>query len=93
MGSDSIIAVKDLVKRFKEVVAIDGISFEIDRGEMFAFLGPNGAGKSTTIKMLITLLAPTSGEASIDGLNIVADASDVRRIIGYVPSSSPSTGP
>jgi len=85
MGSDSIIAVKDLVKRFKEVVAVDGISFEIDRGEMFAFLGPNGAGKSTTIKMLITLLAPTSGEASIDGLNIVADASDVRRIIGYVP--------
>jgi len=80
-----IITVRDLVKRFKDVTAVDGITFEIDRGEMFAFLGPNGAGKSTTIKMLITLLAPTSGEASIDGLNVVADASDVRRIIGYVP--------
>ncbi len=80
-----IITVRDLVKRFKDVTAVDGITFEIDRGEMFAFLGPNGAGKSTTIKMLITLLAPTSGEASIDGLNVVANASDVRRIIGYVP--------
>lgn len=82
---ETIIQVEHLTKRFGEVTAVDAISFAVAHGEMFAFLGPNGAGKSTTIKMLITLLAPTSGRAEIDGLDVIARAGDVRRRIGYVP--------
>ena len=55
------------------------------KGKIFAFLGPNGAGKTTTIKMLITLLAPTQGKAFIDGHDVIREAAEVRRIIGYVP--------
>ncbi len=83
--SSDIITVDHLTKRFKDLVAVNSISFSVKKGEIFAFLGPNGAGKTTTIKMLITLLAPTRGEASIDGHNIVRDPAEVRRIIGYVP--------
>ena len=57
-----MITVRNLTKKFKDLVAVDNISFEVARGEVFAFLGPNGAGKTTTIKMLTTLLMPTSGE-------------------------------
>ena len=56
-----MIRVQNLVKRFGEVAAVDDVSFDVHRGEVFAFLGPNGAGKTTTIKMLTTLLRPTSG--------------------------------
>lgn len=80
-----VIEVKHLAKHFGDVFAVDDISFEVAHGEMFAFLGPNGAGKSTTIKMLITLLEPTSGSAAIGGLDVGADAAEVRRLIGYVP--------
>lgn len=80
-----IIEVAHLVKRFKDFAAVDDISFTVGGGEIFAFLGPNGAGKSTTIKMLITLLAPTSGTATIDGHDIVRQAAEVRNTIGYVP--------
>jgi ABC-2 type transport system ATP-binding protein len=82
---NSIIKVTHLVKRFKDFPAIDNISFTVEAGEIFAFLGPNGAGKSTTIKMLITLLAPTSGTATIHGHDIVHHAPEVRKVIGYVP--------
>jgi ABC-2 type transport system ATP-binding protein len=81
----SIIEVAHLVKKFKDFAAVDDISFTVEAGEIFAFLGPNGAGKSTTIKMLITLLAPTSGTAAIDRHDIKHQASEVRRTIGYVP--------
>jgi ABC-2 type transport system ATP-binding protein len=80
----SIIEVAHLVKRFKNFTAVDDISFTVEVREIFAFLGPNGAGKSTTIKMLITLIAPTSGTAMIDGHDIVRHASEVRTTIGYV---------
>lgn len=60
--SDSIIKVKKLIKKFNKLTAVDSISFEVEKGEVFAFLGPNGAGKTTTIKMLTTLLHPTSGK-------------------------------
>ena len=68
----------------KEVEAVRGVSFTIERGETFGLLGPNGAGKTTTIKMLITLLLPTSGSASVLGLDVVSDVREVRRRIGYV---------
>ncbi len=81
----SIIEVAHLVKKFKDFAAVDNISFSVEAGEIFAFLGPNGAGKSTTIKMLITLLTPTSGTAIIDRHDIAHHASEVRKTIGYVP--------
>jgi ABC-2 type transport system ATP-binding protein len=71
-------------RRAKEIEAVRGVSFEIAKGELFGLLGPNGAGKTTTIKMLITLLIPTSGTARVLGLDVVKDAREVRKRIGYV---------
>jgi ABC-2 type transport system ATP-binding protein len=88
----SIIDVRNLVKRFGEHVAINSISFEVTRGEVFGLLGPNGAGKSTTIKMLTTLLPPTSGNALIAGFDIVHHMADVQRNIGYVPQALSADG-
>ena len=64
-----MIHVENLVKKFGEVTAVDGVSFDVHAGEIFAFLGPNGAGKTTTIQMLTTLLVPTSGTIAIDALD------------------------
>ena len=83
--NDNIIEVRDLHKNYGTVQAVSGISFNIGRGESFAFLGPNGAGKSTTIKMLVTLLQPSSGDALINDLSLVKNSADIRRLIGYVP--------
>lgn len=80
----NIIEVKDLLKKFGEVTAVDNISFEVKKGEIFAFLGPNGAGKSTTIKMLTTLLEPTSGEINLDGNNPRKNKEAVRKSFGIV---------
>ena len=85
MKSDNLISVRNLKKCFGDITAVNEISFDVNHSDVFAFLGPNGAGKSTTIKMLITLLAPTSGSATIDGLDIIKHAAEVRRKIGYVP--------
>src|ERR671937_1170523 len=71
-------------RRGLDVEAVRGISFAIEEGELFGLLGPNGAGKTTTIKMLITLLIPTSGRASVLGYDVVKDAREVRKRIGYV---------
>ncbi len=83
--SEPIIIVEDLTKHFGDLVAVNHISFSVNKGEIFALLGPNGAGKTTTIKMLITLLKPTSGEGTIAGHNFVTHPAGVRRSIGYVP--------
>jgi ABC-2 type transport system ATP-binding protein len=71
-------------RRSKEIEAVRGISFAVEPGELFGLLGPNGAGKTTTIKMLITLLIPTSGSARVLGLDVVHQAREVRKRIGYV---------
>src|SRR5712691_3016000 len=71
-------------RRAKEIEAVRGVTFEVAEGELFGLLGPNGAGKTTTIKMLITLLIPTSGSARVLGLDDVKDAREVRKRIGYV---------
>jgi ABC-2 type transport system ATP-binding protein len=71
-------------RKAKEIEAVRGIDFQVREGELFGLLGPNGAGKTTTIKMLITLLIPTSGSASVLGYDVVRDAREVRKRIGYV---------
>src|SRR5918994_2308832 len=73
-----------LRRKWMDVEAVRGVSFGIEQGELFGLLGPNGAGKTTTIKMLITLLIPTRGEARVLGLDVVKDAREVRKRIGYV---------
>jgi daunorubicin resistance ABC transporter ATP-binding subunit len=80
----SLIEVTDLVKVFdKDIRAVDGISFQVDEGEVFGFLGPNGAGKTTTIRILVTLSEATSGTAIVDGFNVGTDPNAVRERIGY----------
>jgi ABC-2 type transport system ATP-binding protein len=79
-----MIRVRDLVKTFGDVTAVNGISFDVHPGEIFAFLGPNGAGKTTTIQMLTTLLKPTSGSMTLDGLDPATRQHDVRRSFGIV---------
>jgi ABC-2 type transport system ATP-binding protein len=76
------IVAEQLVRRFGEVVAVDGIDLKVQPGEIFGFLGPNGAGKSTTVRMLTTLLRPTSGRAWVAGHDVARDADAVRRSIG-----------
>ena len=79
-----MIRVENLTKRFGELTAVDNISFDVHRGEIFAFLGPNGAGKTTTIKMLTTLLQPTGGSLELDGLDPTKHRDDVRKRFGVV---------
>ncbi len=79
-----MIHVENLVKAFGEVKAVDGVSFDVEAGEIFAFLGPNGAGKTTTIQMLTTLLTPTSGLMRLDGLDPAVAPLEVRRRFGIV---------
>jgi len=79
-----IIKTENLTKKFNGFTAVDNISFTVNKGEVFGFLGPNGAGKTTTIKMLITLLNPTNGNAEIAGYNIYKQKNQVRKNIGVV---------
>jgi ABC-2 type transport system ATP-binding protein len=79
-----MIRAQGLVKKFGDFTAVDNIAFDVARGEIFAFLGPNGAGKTTTIKMLTTLLRPTSGSVSLDGLDPVTDQTAARKQFGIV---------
>src|SRR5919198_4042867 len=84
------IDVQGIVKRFGDFTAVNGISFTVGEGEIFGLLGPNGAGKSTLIRMLTTLLPPTSGTAVVNGFDIVRQADDVRKSIGVIPQAMTS---
>jgi len=79
-----ILSVKNLTKQFKNFKAVDGVSFEVGEGEIFGLLGPNGAGKTTIIRVIATVLAPTSGTAEILGYDIVKNSEDVRKNIGVL---------
>lgn len=81
---NTMIEVHNLIKKFNDFIAVDNISFSVSRGEIFAFLGPNGAGKSTTIKMLTTLLHPTTGAVTLDGHDPERHPDLVRRTFGIV---------
>lgn len=85
---DNVIVVDKLTKRYGSFIAVDGISFEVRRGEIFGILGPNGAGKTTTLEMIEGLRLPTQGTALIDGLDVVRRPHDVKAIIGVQPQSS-----
>ena len=87
-----MIEIKNLTKRFAHHTAVDGLSFQVQQGEVLGFLGPNGAGKSTTMKMLTGFLAPTSGTASILGFDIQSDTLQAQQQIGYLPEGAPCYG-
>lgn len=80
-----MLEVKNLVKTFGPVRAVDGITFTVEKGEVFGMLGTNGAGKTTTMKILSCILRPTSGQALVDGIDVMADPLEVRRRTGYLP--------
>ncbi len=88
----AILSIEDLTKRFNSLVAVDGMTLSVEEGEVFGLLGRNGAGKTTVIKMLTTLLPPTSGSAKVAGYDIVRQSAEVRRMIGYVPQELSADG-
>jgi len=90
--SNTTVYVDNLTRKFGDFTAVDSVSFSVKPGEIFALIGPNGAGKSTIIKMLTTLLPPTSGTAMVAGYDVIRQATDVRRSIGYIPQLLSSDG-
>ncbi len=81
------VELQDVVKRYNEIVAVDGVDLLIKKGEIFGLLGPNGSGKSTTLKMLIGLVQPDSGSVNVLGVNVQNDPVAVKQLVGYVPES------
>ena len=92
MAQQKAIQVIDIVKRFGNFTAVDGVSFDVAEGEIFGLLGPNGAGKSTLIRMMTTLLEITSGAAIIDGYDVRKEADKARRCMGVIPQAMTSDG-
>jgi ABC-2 type transport system ATP-binding protein len=82
--SDVVVSIRNLVKRFGKFYAVNGISLDVNRGEVFGFLGPNGAGKSTTIRMLCGILPPTSGEGKVAGYDVFREPEKIKNHIGYM---------
>jgi ABC-2 type transport system ATP-binding protein len=87
-----VIAVRELTKAYGQTLAVDHISFDVAKGQIVGFLGPNGAGKSTTLKMLTCYLPPTSGGATVNGLDIFHESDKVRQSLGYLPENVPMYG-
>ncbi|HZL14352.1 MAG TPA: ATP-binding cassette domain-containing protein, partial [Verrucomicrobiae bacterium] len=84
------VEVENLTKRFGDFVAVDALNFSVEHGEIFGLLGPNGAGKSTLIRMLTTLVPPTSGTARVNGFDVAREANGVRQSIGVIPQAMTS---
>src|SRR5262245_63794478 len=84
-----MIKVEGLTKRYARTVAVDNISFEVEKGGIVGFLGPNGAGKTTTMRILTCFLPPTSGSANVAGFDVLTHPIEVKRRIGYLPESPP----
>ncbi len=84
---EKAIDVRQIVKRFGDFTAVDAISFAVEKGEIFGLLGPNGAGKSTLIRMLTTLISPTSGTALVGGVDVKSNPDGVRKLIGVIPQA------
>lgn len=84
-GKGEAVTVQHITKQYKDVVAVDDVSFSVGKGELFGLIGPDGAGKTTLMRMLMTLLLPTSGEASMAGLDIRARFKEIRQLVGYMP--------
>ena len=84
-----MIKVEGLSKRYARTLAVDDISFEVEKGQIVGFLGPNGAGKTTTMRVLTCFLPPTSGTAKISGFDVLEQALEVKRHIGYLPETPP----
>ena len=80
-----MIETKDLTKKYGETFAIQSIEMKLDKGDLFGFIGPNGAGKTTTMRIIATLLAPSWGEAYVDGNSIYTNPKEIRRLVGYMP--------
>lgn len=85
---EKVLEVRALSKQYNKVLAADNVSFEIEKGEIFALIGPNGAGKTTTIRMISTLLTPTAGDAIVAGHSIIKDSAKVRECITYLPDEA-----
>src|ERR1051325_7708815 len=84
------IEVNQITKKFGDFTAVDGVSFAVEHGEIFALLGPNGAGKSTLIRILTTLIPATSGNARINGFDVIKQSDEVRHLIGVIPQAMTS---
>jgi ABC-2 type transport system ATP-binding protein len=82
-----MIETRTLTKKYGDLIAVENLNLRVESGELFVFLGPNGAGKTTTIKILTGLLRPTSGEASVGGINVVESPLEVKKIMGYLPEN------
>src|ERR1700742_3697489 len=85
----NIIKVEGLTKRYARTVAVDNISFEVEKGQIVGFLGPNGAGKTTTMRVLTCFLPPTSGTANVAGYDVLEQPMEVKKRIGYLPETPP----
>ena len=88
-GETLLIEVRDLVKRYGEHVAVDHLSFKVEKGQIYGFLGPNGAGKTTTMNIMTGYIGPTEGEVIINGHNILEEPEEAKRSIGYLPEQPP----
>jgi ABC-2 type transport system ATP-binding protein len=87
MPGDPVVMTKNLTKKYGTFVALDDLSLSVDRGQILGFIGPNGAGKTTTIKILVGLIRPTSGSATIAGADCVRQARQIKRLVGYMPDT------
>src|SRR5690349_15615925 len=85
MSEEVMVETKELTKRYGEFTALDRLTISLQKGQILGFIGPNGAGKTTTIKILVGLSRPTSGSATIAGIDCVKDAREIKQLVGYMP--------